>query len=98
MILHYLKTALRNIRNNWVYTIPSICCLAIGTAMFSVLLYGINYDDFFENRLPGHNRSYFVYMQRPANIITDAPAQYRSQMPYSQYYDTLRGMPQVEMV
>ena len=98
MILHYLKTALRNIRNNWVYTILSVCCLAIGTAMFSVLFYGINYDDFFENRLPGHNRSYFVYMQRPANIITDGKAQYRSQMPYSQYYDTLRGMSQVEMV
>ena len=98
MIIHHFKTALRNIRNNWVYTILSIFCLAIGTAMFSALFYGINYDDFFENRLSGHKRSYFVYMQRPANIITDATAQYRSQMPYSEYYDTLRAMPQVEMV
>lgn len=99
MIRHYLVTALRNIRNNWVYTILSICCLAIGTAMFSALFYGVNYDDFFENRLPGHNRSYFVYMERHENINTDArPAQYRSQMPYSQYYDTLRQMSQVEMV
>jgi len=99
MIIHYFKTALRNIRNNWVYTILSICCLAIGTAMFSALFYGINYDDFFENRLPGHKRSYFVCMERHENINTDArPAQYRSQMPYSQYYDTLRQMSQVEMV
>ena len=100
MILHYLKTALRNIRSNWVYTILSICCLAIGTAMFSVLFYGINYDDFFENRLPGHNRSVFVYMESVENLQSESrpPVAYRSQMPYSEYYAELREMPEVEMV
>lgn len=99
MIIHYFKTALRNIRHNWVYTILSICCLAIGTTMFSALFYGINYDDFFENRLPGHKRSYFVCMERPENLSSEfRPKEYREDMPYSEYYNTLREMPQVEMV
>ena len=67
MFSHYLKTALRNIRGNWVYSILSICCLAIGIAMFSVLFYGINYDDFFENRLPLRKRSALVYYDMPDN-------------------------------
>lgn len=65
MFFHYLKTALRNIRSNWVYTILSICCLAIGTVMFSALFYGVNYDDFFENRLPLRKRSAMVFLDRP---------------------------------
>lgn len=64
MFIHYLKTAWRNIRSNWVYSLLSICCLAIGTAMFSVLFYGINYDDFFENRLPLRKRSAMVFLDR----------------------------------
>ena len=67
MFSHYLKTALRNIRGNWVYSLLSICCLAIGTAMFSALFYGVNYDDFFENRLPLRKRSALVYMDMPGN-------------------------------
>jgi len=67
MIFHYLKTALRNIRSNWVYTILSICCLAIGTAMFSALFYGVNYDDFFEDRLPLRKRSALVCYDMPDN-------------------------------
>ena len=51
MLYHYLKTAWRNIRSYWVYSLLSVCCLAIGAAMFSVLFYGINYDDFFKNKL-----------------------------------------------
>ena len=99
MFRNYLITALRSIRNHWVYTILSICCLAIGTAMFSALFYGINYDDFFKNRLPGHKHSCFVYMEAPENLNSEfRPQAYRSQLPYSEYYNTLREMPQVEMV
>ena len=99
MISHYLRTAFRNIRKNWVYSILSICCLAIGTAMFSVLFYGINYDDFFENRLPGHNRSWFVYMTIPENRSKgDHPERiYRQQLPYHDY-KTLLDMPEIESV
>ena len=67
MFSHYLKTALRNIRGNWVYSILSICCLAIGTAMFSALFYGVNYDDFFEERLPLRKRSALVYYEMADN-------------------------------
>lgn len=98
MFIHYLKTAWRNIRANWVYSLLSVCCLAIGTAMFSVLFYGINYDDFFKNRIPGHKRSWFVYMESPENLNSDNHLQYRSSLPYSEYYDSLAGMPEVEMV
>lgn len=62
MILHYLKTAWRNIRSNWVYSLLSVCCLAIGTAMFSALFYGVKYDDFFENRLYGDKRHAMLYL------------------------------------
>ena len=67
MLIHYLKTAWRNIRSNWVYSLLSVCCLAIGTAMFSALFYGVNYDDFFEDRLPLRKRSALVYMDMPGN-------------------------------
>ena len=98
MLSHYLKTALRNIRGNWVYSILSICCLAIGIAMFSVLFYGINYDNFFKNRLPGHKRSYFVYMAAPGNINGgDYSVRYRQQLPYHDY-ESLLDLPQIEYV
>ena len=67
MFSHYLKTALRNIRNNWVYSILSICCLAIGTAMFSAFFYGINYEYYKYNRRPLYNRSAIVYEDMPGN-------------------------------
>ena len=99
MLIHYLKTAWRNIRAHWVYSLLSICCLAIGTAMFSALYYGINYDDFFENRLPGHKRSWFVYMTMPENRSKgDHPERvYRQQLPYHDY-KTLLDMPEIESV
>lgn len=67
MFSHYLKTALRNIRKNWVYSILSICCLAIGTAMFSAFFYGINYEYYKYNRRPLYNRSAIVYEDMPGN-------------------------------
>lgn len=67
MILHYLKTALRNIRSNWVYTILSICCLAIGTAMFSAFFYGVNFDYYKYNRRPLYNRSAKAYEDIPGD-------------------------------
>ena len=67
MILHYLKTALRNIRGNWVYTILSICCLAIGTAMFSAFFYGVNYDCYKYNRRPLYKRSAIAYEDIPGD-------------------------------
>jgi len=99
MFAHYIEIALRNIRKNWVYSILSICCLAIGTAMFSVLFYGINYDDFFENRLPGHDRSWFVYMTIPENRNKGDHSEriYRQQLPYHDY-KTLLDMPGIESV
>ncbi len=99
MLYHYLKTAWRNIRSYWVYSLLSVCCLAIGAAMFSVLFYGINYDDFFKNRLPGHRRSCFVYMTSPGNLNQEEQPEriYRQQLPYHDY-KTLLDIPEIESV
>ena len=97
MFIHYLKTAWRSIRSNWIYSLLSVCCLAIGTAMFSMLFYGINYDDFFENRLPGHKRSRFVCMTIPGNHVNQQDRIYRSQLPYLDY-KTLLDLPEIESV
>lgn len=98
MFFHYLKTALRNIRGNWVYSILSICCLAIGTAMFSALFYGVNYDDFFENRLPLRKRSALVYYDMPDNPQYNSTPHYiyRQLLPFKcvQYLD----MPEIEYI
>ncbi len=97
MFLHYIKTAWRSICRNWIYSLLSVCCLAIGTAMFSMLFYGINYDDFFENRLPGHKRSRFVCMTIPGNHVGQQDRIYRSQLPYLDY-KTLLDLPEIESV
>ena len=98
MFSHYIKTALRNIRGNWVYSILSICCLAIGTAMFSALFYGVNYDDFFENRLPLRKRSALVYYDMPDNPQYNSTPHYiyRQLLPFKcvQYLD----MPEIEFI
>ena len=98
MFSHYIKTALRNIRGNWVYSILSICCLAIGTAMFSALFYGVNYDDFFENRLPLRKRSALVYYDMPDNPQYNSTPHYiyRQLLPFKcvQYLD----MPEIEYI
>ena len=97
MFLHYIKTAWRSICRNWIYSLLSVCCLAIGTAMFSMLFYGINYDDFFENRLPGHKRSRFICMTMPGNHVNQQDRIYRSQLPYLDY-KTLLDLPEIESV
>lgn len=97
MFLHYIKTAWRSICRSWIYSLLSVCCLAIGTAMFSMLFYGINYDDFFENRLPGHKRSRFVCMTIPGNHVGQQDRIYRSQLPYLDY-KTLLDLPEIEFV
>ena len=97
MFLHYIKTAWRSICRNWIYSLLSVCCLAIGTAMFSMLFYGINYDDFFKNRLPGHKRSRFVCMTMPGNHVNQQDRIYRSQLPYLDY-KTLLDLPEIESV
>lgn len=65
--------------------------------MFSMLFYGINYDDFFENRLPGHKRSRFVCMTIPGNHVGQQDRIYRSQLPYLDY-KTLLDLPEIESV
>lgn len=65
--------------------------------MFSMLFYGINYDDFFENRLPGHKRSRFVCMTIPGNHVGQQDRIYRSQLPYLDY-KTLLDLPEIEFV
>ena len=56
MFIHYLKTALRNLKANAVFNIISIVCLAVGTIIFAVLEYEVDNDMLFENRLPGRDR------------------------------------------
>ena len=56
MFIHYLKTALRNLKANAVFNIISIVCLAVGTIIFAVLEYEVDNDLLFENRLPGRDR------------------------------------------
>ena len=56
MFIHYLKTALRNLKANAVFNIISIVCLAVGTIIFAVLEYEVDNDMLFENRLPARDR------------------------------------------
>ena len=56
MFIHYLKTAIRNLKANAVFNIISIVCLAVGTIIFAVLEYEVDNDMLFENRLPGRDR------------------------------------------
>ena len=56
MFIHYLKTAIRNLKANAVFNIISIVCLAVGTIIFAVLEYEVDNDLLFENRLPGRDR------------------------------------------
>ena len=65
MFLHYIKTAWRNIRSNWVYSLLSVCCLAIGTTMFATLFYGLNHEYYEYNRRPLYDRSAIVYEDIP---------------------------------
>ena len=65
MIFHYIKTAWRNIRNNWVYSLLSVCCLAIGTTMFATLFYGLNHEYYEYNRRPLYDRSAIAYEDMP---------------------------------
>ena len=67
MFFHYLQTALRNIKNNWVYNLLSICCIAIGTAMFSAFYYGINYRYYEIARRPLNKRTAMAYEDMPGN-------------------------------
>ena len=67
MFFHYLQTALRNIKNNWVYNLLSICCIAIGTAMFSAFYYGINYRYYEITRRPLNKRTAMAYEDMPGN-------------------------------
>lgn len=46
MLKNYFKTAIRNIRKSWLYTLLSIVGLAMGTGAFIVLM---NYADFEKN-------------------------------------------------
>ena len=72
MFSHYLITAVRSIRKNWAYSILSICCLAIGTAMFSAFFYGINYKYYRNNRRPLYDRSAIVYEDMLGNEMYSA--------------------------
>ena len=65
MFLHYIKTAWRNIRSNWVYSLLSVCCLAIGTTMFATLFYGLNHEYYEYNRRPLYDRSAIAYEDMP---------------------------------
>ena len=56
MFIHYLKTAIRNLRNNPVFNLISILCLAVGAIIFAVLEYEVDNEILFENRLPGRDR------------------------------------------
>jgi len=56
MFIHYLKTAIRNLRNNPVFNLISILCLAVGAIIFAVLEYEVDNDILFDNRLPGRDR------------------------------------------
>src|ERR1022692_3749300 len=46
MFKNYFKTAIRNIRKSWLYTLLSVFGLAIGTGAFIILM---NYADFEKN-------------------------------------------------
>ena len=101
MFSHYLKTALRNIRKNWVYSILSICCLAIGTAMFSAFFYGINYEYYKYNRRPLYKRSAIVYEDMPGNDAYNVNRSYVKNgyhMPLSFEMMSKLDIPEIELV
>ena len=101
MILHYLKTAWRSLRTNWAYSLLSICCLAIGTVMFSALFYGINYNYYRYNRRPLYERSAMAYEDMPGDesySVNRGLVKKGSRMPVSLEMMAKLDIPEIEYV
>jgi len=56
MFSHYLKIALRNLRNGWVFNLITVICLAVGISLFAILFF--TRDRYYNNRLPDIDRTY----------------------------------------
>ena len=101
MFFHYLQTALRNIKKNWVYNLLSICCIAIGTAMFSAFYYGINYRYYKITRRPFYERTATAYEDIPgdeAYSVNRKLVQEGYHMPVSLEMMAKLNIPEIEYV
>lgn len=56
MFQHYIKIALRNLRNEWVFNLITVICLAVGISLFAILFF--TRDRYYYNRLPETERTY----------------------------------------
>lgn len=56
MFQHYIKIALRNLRNGWVFNLITVICLAVGISLFAILFF--TRDRYYHNRLPDIDRTY----------------------------------------
>lgn len=56
MIQHYIKIALRNLRNEWVFNLITVICLSVGISLFAILYF--TRDRYYNNRLPDIDRTY----------------------------------------
>jgi hypothetical protein len=56
MFQHYIKIALRNLRNEWIFNLITVICLAVGISLFAILFF--TRDRYYYNRLPETERTY----------------------------------------
>jgi len=56
MFQHYIKIALRNLRNEWIFNLITVICLAVGISLFAILFF--TRDRYYHNRLPETDRTY----------------------------------------
>ena len=58
MFLHYLKIALRNLKNKWGFNLTSMLALIMGTILFAMIFYVTDHDRFFKTSESFESRSY----------------------------------------
>lgn len=53
MFYHYLKRSFRSLKQSWVYSLITMMCLSVGTVIFAMLIFGIDYDNLYKKNYDG---------------------------------------------
>lgn len=64
MFLHYLKIALRNLKNKWGFNLTSMLALIMGTILFAMIFYVTDHDRFFKTSESFESRCYNAYIAK----------------------------------
>ena len=75
MFYHYLMRSVRSLKQNWMYSLITLMCLSVGTVIFAMLIFSIDYDNLYKKNYKGscmnattigkdsvHNASLYTYM------------------------------------